>query len=345
MSEEREFLSKRGLIIIGIVSLIILLVGIILYYSGLNEEFYSESGQTFFKIVTYLGEPIVFLVIILILYLSYNKTVAKNLLLSLLISYYINQWVKDIFQDERPDTNIDLSEDYNLIETSYGFPSGHTQNATAFWGYLGYSFKDNYTLKQVPIIPVVISCLIFLVAISRIVIGVHDLQDIIGGLLIGIGVLLAFIYLEPICSKQFNRLNVVTKIILVIIIAICVFLVPTLLFPEAGFGAVAYVTPQPSPLPPPYADGGAFGLVGGVILGFGVGYALEQEYVKYDSSSLTNKKKLMNILLGLVISLIIFIPLEYLLEINSTFYRFFRYALLAFIISYIIPLICVKINK
>ena len=32
--------------IIGIISLIILLLGIILYYSGLNEEFYSESGQT-----------------------------------------------------------------------------------------------------------------------------------------------------------------------------------------------------------------------------------------------------------------------------------------------------------
>ena len=337
MSEKKEFLSKRGLMVIGIVSLIILLLGTILSYFGLNEEFYSESATPIFKMITYLGEPVVFLVIIIILYLAYNKKVAKNLLLSILASYYINAWVKNIFQDARPDTNIDPSEDYGLIETSFGFPSGHTQNATAFWGYLGYRFKDNYKYKQIPIIPVILSCIIFLVAISRVVIGVHDLQDIIGGLLLGIGVLLLFIYLEPICTEQFSKHNLVTKIILTIIISITLFLVGTLLNPKTGVGLA---TAAPS-----YADAGAFGLVGGVILGFGVGYILEQEYVKYDSSQLTNKKKLINLLLGLVIALIIFIPLEYLLEIDSVFYRFFRYALVAFIISYVIPLICVKINK
>ena len=337
MSEKKEFLSKRGLMVIGIVSLIILLLGTILIYFGLNEEFYSESATPIFKMITYLGEPVVFLVIIIILYLAYNKKVAKNLLLSILVSYYINAWVKNIFQDARPDTNIDPSEDYGLIETSFGFPSGHTQNATAFWGYLGYRFKDNYKYKQIPIIPVILSCIIFLVAISRVVIGVHDLQDIIGGLLLGIGVLLLFIYLEPICTEQFSKHNLVTKIILTIIISITLFLVGTLLNPKTGVGLA---TAAPS-----YADAGAFGLVGGVILGFGVGYILEQEYVKYDPSQLTNKKKLINLVLGLVIALVIFIPLEYLLEIDSVFYRFFRYALVAFIISYVIPLICVKINK
>ena len=249
----------------------------------------------------------------------------------------MNAWVKNVFEDTRPDGNIDLSEDYGLKETSYGFPSGHTQNGTAFWGYLGYQFKDNYKFKQIPIIPVILSGIIFLVAISRVVIGVHDLQDIIGGLLLGIGFLLAFIYLEPICTKQFSKHNFIKKIILTIIISLTLFLVGTLLYPKTGVGLAASA--------PSYADAGAFGLVGGVILGFGVGYILEQEYVGYDPSQLTNKKKLINLLLGLVIALVIFIPLEYLLEIDSVFYRFFRYALVAFIISYVVPLICVKINK
>jgi hypothetical protein len=113
--------------------------------------------------------------------------------------------------------------------------------------------------------------------------------------------------------------------------------VGTLLYPRTGVGL--------APSAPDYADAGAFGLVGGVILGFGVGYILEQEYVKYDPSQLTNKQKLINLLLGLAIALVIFIPLEYLLEINNVFYRFFRYALVAFLISYLVPLICVKINK
>jgi hypothetical protein len=287
--------------------------------------------------ITYLGEPVVFLVIIIILYLAYNTKVAKNLLLSILVTYYINAWVKNIFEDPRPDTNIDPSEDYGLTETSYGFPSGHTQNATGFWGYLGYTFKDKYKYNQIPLVPIILSCIIFLVAISRVVIGVHDLQDILGGALLGIGVLLLFIYLEPICSEQYNKLNVVTKIIIVIIISLALFLLGTLIYPRTGVGLA---TSAPS-----YADAGAFGLVGGVILGFGVGYTLEQEYVRYDPSQLTNKKRFINLLLGIVIALVIFIPLEYLLEIPSVFYRFFRYALVAFIISYVVPLICVKINK
>ncbi len=339
MSEKKEYLSKRGLMVIGIVSLIILVAGIILYSTGLNKEFYSESGQTIFKIITYLGEPVVFLVIIIILFLTYSKKLAKNLLLSILFSYYVNEWVKNIFQDTRPDTNTDLSEEYDLIEPSYGFPSGHSQNAVAYWGYLGNEFKDKNKYKEIPIIPVILSCIIFLVAISRVIIGVHDLQDIIGGLLIGTGILLTFIYLEPILTEQFNKLKFVVKIILTITISVGLFLVGTLLFPKAGLGLAT------TPTPPPYADAGAFGLVGGVLLGFGVGYVLEQEYVKYDPSTLTNKKKLINTLIGLVIALAIFIPLEYLLEIDSAFYRFFRYALLAFIISYAIPLICVKINR
>ncbi|MFX1374473.1 MAG: phosphatase PAP2 family protein [Promethearchaeota archaeon] len=339
MSDEKKFLSNRGLTIIGIVSLVILLLGIILYYFGLNEEFYSESGQTIFKIITYLGEPEVFLVIIIMLYLAYNKKVAKNLLLSILASYYINEWVKDLFQDTRPDGNIDSSEKYGLIEESYGFPSGHSQNGTAFWGYLSYTFKDNGKYKLIPIIPVILSCVIFLVAISRLVIGVHDLQDVIGGLLIGIGVLLGVIYLEPVFTEQFNRLNFVTKIIAIILISIALFLVGTLIFPKAGLGLAT------TPTPPPYADAGAFSLVGGVLLGFGIGYTIEQEYINYDPSHLPNKKRFINLLIGLVISLAVFVPLEYLLEIDSTFYRFFRYALLAFIVSYIIPLIYIKINK
>ena len=341
MSEKKEYLSKRGLMVIGIVSLIILVAGIILYYTGLNEELYSESNsiRAIFKAITYLGEPVVFLVIIIILFLTYSKKLAKNLLLSLLFSYYVNEWVKDIFQDNRPVTNFDPSEDYGLIEPSYGFPSGHSQTAVSYWGYLGNEFKDKNKYKEIPIIPVILSCIIFLVAISRVIIGVHDLQDIIGGLLIGIGILLIFIYLEPILTVHFNKLNFIIKIIIAIIISVGLFLVGTLLFPKAGLGLAT------TPTPPPYADVGAYGLVGGVILGFGVGYILEQEYVKYDPSSLTNKKKLINVLIGLTITLTIFIPLEYLLEIDSAFYRFFRYALLAFLISYIIPLICVKINR
>ncbi len=341
MSEKAEFLSKKALMIIGITWLAILLIGLILYFAGLNEAFYSDSStiQTVFNVITYFGDPIVLIIVIAILYLGYNKKFAKNLTLSLLISYYTMELIKEIIQDPRPAENVDPAEDYGVIEPNYGFPSGHAQNSVVFWGYLGKKFKDNYKHNDIPIIPVILSGLIFLIAISRTIIGVHDLQDMIGGLLIGIGMLLLFIYLEPILTEQFNKLSFIAKIIMTVVVSVALFLVVTLIFPMAGLGLAI------SPTPDPYSDGGAFGLVAGVLLGFGVGYLLENEYVKYDPSQLSNKEKVLNVIIGLVIVLVLFILMDYILEINSVFYRFSRYAVLAFVLTYIVPLICTKINK
>ncbi|MHA2035971.1 MAG: phosphatase PAP2 family protein [Promethearchaeota archaeon] len=338
MSEENNFISKKGLMVIGIISLAILIIGIIFYYTNLNEAFYSArySIQSVFKAITYLGEPVVFIIIIAILFLLYNKRYAKRLAYSLLFSYYLNGLFKEFFKDPRPNTNIDPSEEYGLVEPDYGFPSGHAQTAVSFWGYQGYEFKDKYLYRNIQIVPVIMSILIFLIAISRIIIGVHDLQDIIGGLLLGIGILLLYIYIEPYLTKQFNRLNFIAKILITAVIGVGLFLLGTLLFPSAGVGLVS-----PSPL---YVDDGVFAQVGGSILGFGIGYLLEQEYVKYDPTNLTTKKKLINVTLGIIVLLITFVPFEYLLKIDSVVYRFFRYVLPTFILAYVVPLICTKIE-
>jgi len=338
MSEKKEFISKKGLMVTGIVSLAILLIGIILYYTNLNEAFYSSqySVQSIFKAITYLGEPVVFIIIISILFLIYNKTYAKSLAYSLLFSYYLNGVFKELFQDPRPSTNIPGS-DHGFVEPDYGFPSGHAQTAVSFWGHVGYEFKDKYEYKNIQIVPVIMSILIFLIAISRIIIGVHDLQDIIGGLLLGIGFLLLFMYIEPYLTEQFNKLNFLAKIIATALIGIFLFLLGTLLFPSAGLGLVG----PPSLF---FKDDGVFAQVGGSVLGFGIGYLLEQEYVKYDPTYLTTKKKLINLALGIIILLVVFVPFEYLIKIDSVVYRFFRYALPTFILAYVVPLICTKID-
>jgi membrane-associated phospholipid phosphatase len=333
ISEKKEGLSSRGLMVIGIVALVILVVGIILYFTG-NEAFYSESGQTFFKIITYLGEPVVFIIITAIFFLAYNKTYAKNLGLSLLLTHYMNQIFKSIFKDLRPGPNEPLPGDF--IEPSYGFPSGHAQTAVGFWGYIGFEFKDKYVYKRIQIVPCIVSVIIFFVAISRIIIGVHDVQDMIGGLLLGIGFLLLFIYVEPPLSRQFNKLNFIVKLIITIIVSVVLFLIGTFLFPDAGLGLVGTDNL--------YKDKGAFAVVGGVLLGFGVGYLLEQEYIKYDPSQVSAKKKILNIVIGIVLMLIVFVPFEYLIEIDSVYFRFFRYALPLFILTFVVPLICKKIN-
>ena len=334
MSEEK-ILSKKGLIIIGAISLIVIIIGIILLALGYNEAFYLNFTliQAIFKGITYLGEAIILIMIVAIFYFIYDKRFAKNLALCLMTSAYVNEFVKDIFQDPRPPQNIDPEKEYGYVETSYGFPSGHTQTPLVVWGYVGNEFKD----KPKPyIVPVVVSVIIFLVAISRLIIGVRDLEDVIGGYAIGICLLVLIIQIEPIITPKFNKLALPMQILLVIVVSTSLFLIGTLLFPTTGLGLVDN--------PPLYPDEGSFAMVGGAMLGLGVGYLLENEYIKYEPSELNGKQKIINLIMGLIILIISYYGLDMIIS-GNVFLRFIRYALVAFILVFCAPLIFTKINK
>ena len=334
MSEE-EILSKKALIVICVISIIIIAVGMILLALGYNKAFYLNYTliQAIFKAITYLGEPVVFIIIVAIFYIVYDKKFAKNLAFSLLISGFINEFVKEIFQDPRPPANTAPEEEYGFVETSYGFPSGHTQTTVATYGYIGNEFKD----KPRPyIIPVIVSIIIFLVAISRLIIGVHDLEDIIGGFAIGICLLVAFIYLEPIISPKINKLSLIIKILIAVAVSVSIFIIGALLFPTAGLGLVNN--------PPLYADEGSFAQVGGAMLGLSVGYLLENEYVNYEPSELNKKQKIINLTIGIVTLLVVYLSLDMIVSGNVVL-RFIRYAMISFILTFFGPFIFKKINR
>ncbi len=333
--QEEEILSRTGLIIIGIISALIFVIGIILLALGYNEAFYVDNAvvQTIFKIITFMGDPVFFIILLAFIFIVYDKRFAKNVAFSLLLSVYLFAFIKDVIQDPRPSTNIDPREEYGYLETDYGFPSGHAVNAVAVWGYMAHKFKD----KTKPyIIPGILSAIIFLIAISRIIIGMHDLQDIIGGLLIGIGFIIAFIYLEPVFSEKINSLNLSIKIIIVVVVCISLFLLGTLLFPTSGLNLVENA--------PKYSDAGYYSVATGAILEFSVGYLLENKYIDYQPSELNAKQKIINLIIGLLIVLTLFFILELLLHGNVVL-RFIRYCILAFAITTLLPLIFTKINR
>ncbi|TFG25852.1 MAG: phosphatase PAP2 family protein [Promethearchaeota archaeon] len=335
MSDQEELLSKNALMIIGVLSVIVFIVGMILLALGYNEAFYIEDPlvRTVFEIITNLGSDIAFIVIIAILYIIYDKRFAKNLGFNLLLSGYLNAFIKDIFQDPRPPANRDPSEEYGYIETTYGFPSGHTQSAVTVWGYIAYEFKD----KPRPyIVPIILSILIFLISISRMIIGVHDLEDVIGGYIIGICFLIVFIYLEPLISPQINKLSLSMKLLIAIVVSVLLFTIAVILFPTSGLELVKNA--------PPYADEGSFGSTTGAMLGLSVGYLLESEYVKYEPSELNKKQKCVNLIIGLIILVAIYFGLGLIVR-GNIYFRFIRYALVAFILTFLAPLIFTKINR
>ena len=335
MSENNEILSKQGLILIGITSAGILIVGLLLLVFGYNEAFYSSNSgvRAFFEIITETGDVTFYIIIIAIFFIAYDKKFVKNLLFSLLFSAYLNYFLKDVFQDPRPTTNIDPESETGYIVDGYGFPSGHSQNAVGAYGYTAYHFKDR---AKPLVIPVILSVYIFLIAISRIILGVHDLQDIIGGLLIGIAVLIPFVYLEPIISEKLNTFSLPVKILIAIIVSVLLLAIGILIFPNT------YHYPNRNPVP--YDDAGYYALVAGALLGFSVGYLLESEYINYKPSELNTKQKILNLVIGLVLVFIIYFLLGILVR-GNVILRFIRYALLTFSISLLLPYIFTKINR
>jgi len=80
------------------------------------------------------------------------------------------------------------------------------------------------------------------------------------------------------------------------------------------------------------------------MLGLGVGYLLENEYIKYEPSELNNKQKTINLVIGIILLLITFFGLGSIIRGNVGL-RFIRYTLVAFILTFVAPLIFTKINR
>lgn len=313
---DEEILSKKAIGLILAITLVISLVGLILLVLGLNDtfnEFFYDNEITFaiFSVITQLGWYVALVVVVATVLCIYDVRVAKNLLFSVVGSYYISSLLKDIIQDPTPWTRKE--------EAGFGFPSGHAQNSVASYGYLSHHAYKKGSIY----IPWIFLVIIYLITISRVIIGSHDVDDVVAGLLFGISFLLAFIYLEPKFSEKLKSLNFSLKIILAIVIPVGLFIVATLIFPNTD---------------------NHYGMIG-ALTGSSVGYLIEKDKVQYNPSELNNKQKIINLIIGLVIILGLYVLLIYVVPIDHLIWEFFVYSILSLIGFLLIPWIFIKIKR
>ncbi|MGB3713421.1 MAG: phosphatase PAP2 family protein [Candidatus Promineifilaceae bacterium] len=159
------------------------------------QENYSQLDPLFETVSSFVRFE-VYLAIIPLIYWSLEKRLGRSLAYLVTFSNMINEILKAAFRDPRPywtEEGIGLDD-----EKTYGVPSGHAQTATVLYLYLAAWFKKRW-------IWVVALTLVFLTCLSRLYLGVHDIEDILAGVLVGVIILVAFYLWTRFASASFTN--------------------------------------------------------------------------------------------------------------------------------------------
>lgn len=174
----------------------------LLYEFGLQVTRWLQSQfpqLTFpMQIVSALGTFEFYLALVPLLYWCVHKRFGKEVAFLLAITHILNASGKHLLRQPRPfwlDSALGLS-----TETSYGAPSGHVQTATVI--YLLAAIRAQRRLGWF-----LAGAGIFVMALSRIYLGMHFWQDALAGFLLGLLVLGGyFVWREQFQDAFGNRL-------------------------------------------------------------------------------------------------------------------------------------------
>ena len=234
----------------------------------LLEGIRTPLGDTFFSLITHLGEETLFIVAGLLFFWCINKYEGYFQLAVGLSGTVINQFLKLIFRIPRPwvkDENFTIVESARAEATGYSFPSGHTQTAVGIFGGVA-----RWNRQKIVRIICVIFCI--LVPLSRMYLGVHTPLDV--GVSIIVSLALVFgIY--PVIRKGMEC----KKTMRILMAAMTILAVAFIAFVEA-FSFPADVDPDNllSGVKKAYA-------MLGCIIGLWLTYEIDSRYIKFDTKA------------------------------------------------------------
>ncbi|MBN1328829.1 MAG: phosphatase PAP2 family protein [Candidatus Heimdallarchaeota archaeon] len=145
------------------------------------QDLFPEWLEKIFLGITFLGEAIIYILLLAIAFWIFNKKDAIIAIYVFLTTTFLNFFLKVLIQKPRPSTSIRLQD----VE-GFSTPSGHAQGSTTIYGWIMFYFKKIWLYILVP-------TLILLICFSRVLLGVHYIGDVILGFLIG-ATLLGMLY-------------------------------------------------------------------------------------------------------------------------------------------------------
>jgi undecaprenyl-diphosphatase len=265
------------------------------------------------SLITELGDAAFAVVFIGFLYFGYDKKSGSRLAIQSVASMTFNGLIKNIVLRRRPYFDHkeisclkavnDRYDIYDIAGQGFSFPSGHATNSGSLLTSLYLLFRNKKILA-------VGGILVFLVCLSRIVLGVHYPSDVLAGLLLGIAAsCLIYRFMER-CDKS--------KVYLMLLLLG----LPGLCFCHSHDFFSSY----------------------GLLIGFTMGDLFENRFVNFD-----NTRSFVRILLRLIGAVVVFLAISEGLKLPfsviflegdaflSHLFRAFRYALACFMAIGIYP--------
>ncbi|SFD37039.1 undecaprenyl-diphosphatase [Lentibacillus persicus] len=162
---------------------------------GLVEALSGTATFTIFRWITELGSgefltPFTIIMSLVMWYVFRDWLPGLVLGLGTWSTHGLNIMIKQIVERERPSIFIAANAE------GYSFPSGHAMIPMVCYGLLAYfAAKKLLSNKSALTVQVSLALLVFLIGISRYIINVHYLSDVIAGFVFGFIYLMVLIYL------------------------------------------------------------------------------------------------------------------------------------------------------
>jgi membrane-associated phospholipid phosphatase len=293
--------------------------------------------EAFFRYVTTAGRLEFYLVIITLAYWCINKGLGRALGYVLAVSYTLNLMVKHLVRNQRPfwdDPGLALAE-----ERSYGIPSGHAQGATVFFGLLAMFIRRAWAW-------VLAIVLIFLIAVSRIYLGVHDIEDVVAGIVLGILVLLGYAVWNRYFVAKFNNRILGQRLLIA-------FAVPVILMIVYGAGLLLLDPPQRPPQFEQFVGSAErqswedSATIFGLLMGLGIGFIMESSRIRFMVDGSIGRRAL-RYLVGIAGMLVLWRGLGVIVPDDplalAVPLRFLHYLILSLWLSYYAPWVFVRLK-
>ena len=263
--------------------------------------------------ITMLGEEVVMVLVIAILYFCIDKKFAQKLFFITVSSAGINGIIKNLVRFPRPFATgkiICVRED---TATGYSFPSGHTQTFASMSTTIAKKLKK-------PLVTFLVGILIVLVAFSRMYLGAHYPSDVVVGAVLGV-------VLALIGTSLFDKVENKKVLYLATIILLTPFAVMFLINPDEHFED--------------------FYKIFGMLIGFLFAVMFEEKYASLEYN-ISWGKKVLRVVIGIVAALLIKEGIKVFnvfdsLRMNLVFDAF-RYCALVFVTLGICPWIFKKMK-